>query len=181
VGVTTNSGTQNLDVRKNKDDYYAKSSAVSGIYKVSTELGTGLDKKLDDFRNKKLFDLGFSDPDKIEIDDGAKKYFLTKSGEDWWSGDGKKLDPGDAESLVDKIRDLQASKFADSGFGTPTIDISVISDKGKRIENASVSKNGDEYIAKRQEGNDLYVLDSKAVDALQKAAADLKPIAASKK
>lgn len=181
VQVTTNSGTQNLDVRKNKDDYYAKSSAVSGIYKVSTELGTGLDKKLDDFRNKKLFDLGFSDPDKIEIDDGAKKYFLTKSGEDWWSGDGKKLDPGDAEALVDKIRDLQASKFADSGIGTPTIDISVISNKGKRIEKTSISKNGDEYIAKRQDANDLYVVDSKAVDALQKAAADLKPVTAPKK
>ena len=181
VQVTTNSGTQDLDVRKNKDDYYAKSSAVSGIYKVPADLGQGLDKKLDDFRNKKLFDFGYVDPDKIEIDDGAKKYFLTKSGDDWWSGDGKKLDGVSADSLVDNIRNLQATKFADSGFGGPTIDISVTSDSGKRTVKASISKHGDDYIAKRQDGNDLYVLDPKVVEGLEKAAQDLKPAPLQKK
>ena len=82
--VTDASGTQELQVRKNKDDYYAKSSAVEGVYKVSNELGTGLDKSLDDFRNKKLFDFGFSDPNKIEMHDGARAYSLTKGGEEWW-------------------------------------------------------------------------------------------------
>ena len=59
--VTDATGTQTLEVRKNKSDYYAKSSAVSGVYKVAADLGTGLDKALDDFRNKKLFDFGFDD------------------------------------------------------------------------------------------------------------------------
>ena len=39
---------------------------VEGIYKVASDLGDGLDKRLDDFRNKKLFDFGFSDPTKVE-------------------------------------------------------------------------------------------------------------------
>ena len=39
--VTAESGTQELQVRKNKDDYYAKSSAVEGVYKVPNTLGTG--------------------------------------------------------------------------------------------------------------------------------------------
>lgn len=175
VQVTTDSGTQTLEIRKNKDDYYAKSSVASGIYKVSTELGQSLDKKLDDFRNKKLFDFGYSDPEKIEIHDGPKAVFLTKKGEDWWAGDGKKIDLGDAESLVDKIRDLQATKFADSGVGTPTIEVNVTSNSGEQVENIGISKHADDYIAKRQDGNDLYVLDAKAVEALQKAATDLKP------
>ena len=59
--VTDQSGTQELQVRKNKDTYYAKSSAVEGAYKVDSTLGQALDKGLDDFRNKKLFDFGFSD------------------------------------------------------------------------------------------------------------------------
>jgi hypothetical protein len=181
VKVTTDSGTQELEVRKNKDDYYAKSSVANGVYKVSTELGQGLDKKLDDFRNKKLFDFGYNDPEKIQIVDGGKNYFLTKSGEDWWSGDGKKFDVGAAELLVDKIRDLQATKFADSGFGTSTINISMISNSGKRNEKVLISKHSDDYIAKREGGNDLYVLDSKTVEALQKAAQDLKPAATPKK
>ncbi len=87
--VTAESGTQELQVRKNKDEYYAKSSAVDGVYKVPNTLGQALDKNLEDFRNKKLFDLGSDDPNKIEVRDGLKTYFLTRSGEDWWSGDAK--------------------------------------------------------------------------------------------
>ncbi len=41
VKVTDPAGTQQLEIRKNKDDYYAKSSMVEGVYKVPTDLGTG--------------------------------------------------------------------------------------------------------------------------------------------
>jgi Domain of unknown function (DUF4340) len=51
--LTGDIGVQTLDVRKNKDDYFAKSSAVEGIYKVDSSLGLGVDKKVDDFRQKK--------------------------------------------------------------------------------------------------------------------------------
>ena len=51
--VTGDAGVQTLEVRKNKDDYFAKSSAAAGIYKVDSSVGQGLDKKIDDFRQKK--------------------------------------------------------------------------------------------------------------------------------
>jgi hypothetical protein len=51
--LTGDSGVQTLDVRKNKDDYFAKSSAVDGIYKVDSGLGQAVDKKVEDFREKK--------------------------------------------------------------------------------------------------------------------------------
>jgi hypothetical protein len=51
--LTGNSGVQTLEVRKDKDDYYAKSSAVAGTYKVDSSLGQALDKKPDDFVSKK--------------------------------------------------------------------------------------------------------------------------------
>ena len=70
--VTDESGTQELQVRKGHEDktqagqsnntYYAKSSVVEGIYKISSDLGQALDKGLEDFRNKKLFDFGFGEP-----------------------------------------------------------------------------------------------------------------------
>jgi hypothetical protein len=47
------SGEQTLEVRKNKDDYYAKSSATEGTYKIDSSLGAAFDKKLDDFESKK--------------------------------------------------------------------------------------------------------------------------------
>ena len=172
--VTDVGWTQELQVRKNKDDYYAKSSAATGAYKVMSSVGSSMDKSLDDFRNKKLFDFGFVDPEKIEIHDGTKSYFLTRSGSDWWSN-GTKMDEGSVSTLVSDIRDLTATKFPDSGFTTSAIDVTVTSDVGKRVEKALVAKSGDRYIAKRENERALYELRASAITDLQKAAADMKP------
>src|SRR6266436_1594926 len=172
--VTDVSGAQELQVRKNKDDYYGKSSVVPGVFKLSSGTGTGLDKGLDDFRNKKLFDFGFADPEKVEIHDGAKSYFLTHSGGDWWSN-GTKMDAGTVSALIDKIRDLSAVKFPEAGFASPLIDLTVTSDGGKRVEKGLLSKNGDNYEAKRENEPALYELNASSVSELQNSAAELKP------
>lgn len=171
--VTDASGTQELQIRKSKDDYYAKSNTVAGIYKVPSDVGTGLDKTLDDFRNKKLFDFGYDDPSKIELHDGTKAYFLTKGGQDWWL-DGKKMDASSIQSLIDKLRGLSATKFSDSGFSSPSIDVTITSNEGKRVEKVSIAKSGDRYIAKRENEPSLYELDSSSVSELQKSASDVK-------
>jgi hypothetical protein len=173
VKFTDPSGTQQIEVRKSKDDYYAKSSAVDGVHKVTGELATGLDKGVDDFRNKKLFDFGFSEPTKIEIHDGGKTYVFQKTGEDWSAG-GKKMDNTSVQSLVDKLRDLSASKFVDSGFGTASTDITVTSNDGKRAEKVLISKQGSDAVAKRENEAALYGLEAKTVDELSKAASDVK-------
>jgi hypothetical protein len=173
--VTDASGTQTLDVRKNKDDYYAKSSAVEGVYKVGSDVGKALDKNLDDFRNKNLFDFRFTDPEKIEFRDDTKTYYLTKGGQDWWLPEGKKADAIPAETYLQRVRDLSASKFVDSGFTTAIMQLTVTPGGGKSVEKVLISKNGDRYIAKRENEPALYELDASAVKDLQTAAADLKP------
>jgi uncharacterized protein DUF4340 len=174
VKATDASGTQQLEVRKNKDDYYAKSSAVDGVHKVTADLGTGLDKGLDDFRNKKLFDFGFNDPNKIEMHNNGKTYAFQKTGEDWFSN-GKKLDSTSVQSLLDKLRDFSASKFVEfTAFAAPSIDLTVTSNDGKRVEKVLISKQGSDYVAKRETEPSLYGLDAKTVDDLSKAASDVK-------
>jgi Domain of unknown function (DUF4340) len=194
VKLTSPSGTQQLEIRRaasktdaqNKDkkgkaaqtapaEYYAKSSAVSGACKIPETLATSLDKSLDDFRDKKLFDFNYPDPDKIEIHDGAHSYFLTRSGSDWWGPDGKKIDPATVQPLVDTLRDLSATKFPDSGFSAPALEITVSSNGGKRAEKALISKNADRYIAKRDAEPSLYELSPSSITDLQKYAAALKP------
>lgn len=177
--ITGPSGTQELQIRKSKDTYYAKSSIVAGDYKVDASLGQAVDKGLDDFRDKKLFDFGYTDPSKLEIHDGSKAYFLTKGGDDWWSN-GKKMDAESAEDLIADVRDLTANKFVESGFSQPTIEIMVTSADGKRVEHVSLAKSSDGYIGKRDNDATLYHLDSSPVDALEKAAEALKPAAATK-
>jgi Domain of unknown function (DUF4340) len=51
--LTGDAGAQTLEVRKNKTDYYAKSSVVPGTCKVDAALGQALDKKPEDFQSKK--------------------------------------------------------------------------------------------------------------------------------
>jgi len=182
VKVTDPSGTQELQVRKNKDDYYAKSAAVEGVHKVTNDVGAGLDKGLDDFRNKKLFDFGFSDPNKVEIHAGGKTYAFQKGGEDWWSN-GKKMDNISVQNLLDKLRDLAASKFPDTGFTAAAIDITVTSNDNKRVEKVLIAQSGKDYIAQRENEPSLYQIDGKNVDEMTKAASDVKeaPAPAKKK
>ena len=174
VKVTDVSGTQQLDVRKAKDNtYYAKSSVVEGVHKVTSDVGDGLDKGLDDYRNKKVFDFGFNDPTKVDIRDGAKTLGFLKSGDKWWLA-GKQMDSTDVQSLIDKLRDLSAAKFADKPLGQPEIDITVTSNDGKRVEKVSLAKQGNDWFAKRENEPSLYQLDSSAVDELRKAANSVK-------
>ncbi len=78
-------------------------------------------------------------------------------------------------ALVDRIRDLSASKFVDIGLTAPAMNLIVTSDGGKRVEKVLLSKSGDSYLAKRENEPALYELNASAVTELQKSAADLKP------
>jgi len=178
--VTGASGTQEIEVRKAKDDYYAKSSVIAGVYKVPASVGTGLGKSVEDFREKKLFAFGFGEPDRIEIHDGEKAYFLTHTDSGWWGADGKKLDEMTVEPLVEKVRDLAATKFVESGFTTAAVAvrITVVSDGKKRTENVELAKGKDGYIGKRDDGAGLYEIPATAMSELEKAAAGVKAEAA---
>lgn len=180
VKLTDESSTQQLQLRKDKDNYYAKSSVVDGAYKVNSDLGDAVNKKVDDFRNKKLFDFGYADPYKVEIHSGSKNYWLIRGGQDWWDN-GKKMDEDSVRTVVSDLRDLSADKFVDSGFTTPAIETTVTSQDGKRVEKVQISKSGSSYTAKREGDPTLYQLTSSSVDDLQKALDGIKPAAPASK
>jgi hypothetical protein len=108
--------------------------------------------------------------------DGAKSYFLSHSESDWWSN-GAKMDESSVSSLVSAIRDLSASKFPESGFTTPVMELTVTSDSGKHIEKILICKSGDHYVAKRESEPALYELAASSVTDLQNSAATVKPAA----
>jgi hypothetical protein len=178
--VSDAAGTQTLDVRKNKDDYYAKSSVVTGIYKIPADLGKELEKPLDDFRNKKIFDFGFSDPTKLEIQQGTTNKTYMRSGTDW-KLNGQTIDSGKIQALIDKFRDLSAAKFVTTGFTTPALTVTVTSNDGKRVEKVAFAKTGDGYVAQRANEPALYQLDAKAVDDMLESSNAIQPTASHKK
>ncbi|MDQ2711224.1 MAG: DUF4340 domain-containing protein [Acidobacteriota bacterium] len=180
VKVSDSTGTQTLEVHKDKDDYYAKSSVVDGAYKVSSDLGKSLAKSLDEFRNKKIFDFGFSDPTKIVLQNGSSEKTLVRSGTDW-KINRQTIDPGTVQAFVDKLRDLAATKFVTSGFGTPNITITITSNEGKRTEKAEFAKTSDGYLVRRENESALYGLDAKSVNDTLDAGNAVKPAASTAK
>jgi len=176
--VTDTAGTQTLEVRKDKDNnYYARSSAVPGVYKVAADIGEGLNKTLEDFRNKKLFDFGFSETSKLDVKNGsAASVDYVKTANKWTAGS-KEVDSGSVQNLIDKLRDLTATKFAAQDGGQPVFDATVVSKAGSKPERVTINKQGDRYFAQREGEPSIYELDAKAVEDLQKAATDVKEAA----
>ena len=148
--VTDAGGTQTLEVRKDKDkNYYAKSSVVEGIYKVPNDLGDGLDKAPDDFRNKKLFDFGFSDPTKVELQGSARTPYA-KAGDKWMSGQSRWTTLS-VQTLIDKLRDLAAIKFAGKGGSATRCSTLTVSPTTASASRRSRSpRQANQYFAQRE-------------------------------
>ena len=168
--ATDDKQTQTLEVRKAKDgSYYAKSSAVENIYKVMPDIAEGLNKSVEDYRDKRIFDFGFTDPSKLEINGQAYE----KSGEKWTANQ-VQFDPATIQNVIDKIRDLSAAKFSEKVAGTKTLTLAITSGEKKRIEKVTINKDGDAFNAHREGEAPVYVIESKSTDELQKAISAIK-------
>src|SRR5258707_14318910 len=102
---------------------------------------------------------------------------MSRSGEDW-SSSGAKMDANSVRTLVDKIRDLSASKFADGGFTSAILVMTVTSKDGKRVEKVLIAKKGDRCGEKRENEPARYEQNSADVNRLQKSVADVTPATA---
>lgn len=172
--ATDAAGQQTIEVRRDKEgNFYARSSAVEGVHKISADIGEGFNKTLDDFRNRKLFDFGWTDPGRIDIQDGATLRSFSKSGAKWTST-GKEMDATSVQSLVNKLREMSAIHFPSSGAGSSTLEATVVSADGKRTEKVIIAKSGNSYFATREGEPSVYELDGKFVEDLRRAAADVK-------
>jgi hypothetical protein len=166
--VTDQKGTMSIEIRKDKDNaYYAKSSAVDGVFKTTQEAGEALGKGVDDYRNKKLFEFGFTEPDRVEVKQDGAVYSFSKVNNDW-KKDGKSVEPGQVQQVIDRLRDLTATKFADAATGAVFAEYSV------KAEKVIVTKQGETFYAKRTDSNEAAVLDAAAVTEIKTLAAAVK-------
>ena len=186
VGVTDESGVHTLTVAKDKDDkHYAKSSDLEGgVYEVSSTLAEALDKPLEDFRNKKLFDFGFTDPAAIQVRDGETRLNIEKKDDKWIlsSDDDRELESEKVQALLDDLRGLRAESFpsddeADQGkYGltNPAIEAEVVQADDGGTEKVVVSSPSEENVYAARVGQPTtYQLEKSDAEDLQKSIQDL--------
>lgn len=179
--LSDGAASQTLEVRRTKEaGLLAKSSAVDGIHKVPDDVGVAMDKGLEDFRNKKLFDFGFEEPVRIELKLNGKTTVLEHQGNDWLIG-GKKMDGVPVQALMGDLRGFSALKPVKSGFTTASSEIVVTQKDGKTTERLLISKTGNFHYAKRDGEAAEYEIDPKSLTDLEAAVAAIQAPGAGKK
>jgi hypothetical protein len=171
--VTDPAGIKTLDVRKFGDDYFARSSVVPGVFKVTPALGTGVNKDLEDFQSKKLFDFAFDDPSKVYVKSKDDEKTFEKNGTEWLAN-GRTMDSVGVQALIDKLRDLVATGLIDvTRMGPAEVEITVVSQNGKRTEEVELAPSGADYLARRGAEAGLYRVDGSALAAVLQAVKDV--------
>lgn len=148
--LVDSSGEHELAVIRDGDRYLARSSDMPGVYEVSSTFAEGLNKQLDDFREKKLFDFGFAPLAKIALRDGDTSAALEKKDDKWvLTSDGnREVAAEKAQTLIDALRNLAAIGFPSDdasalgryGLNTPAIEAEALSaDDGAQPEKLLIS------------------------------------------
>ena len=190
VEVVDEGGVHTLLVAKGSDDkYYAKSSDLEGsVFEISSTMAEGLDKQLEDFRNKKLFDFGFNEIAKLELRDGDIRVVVEKKEDKWrvtsegmTSEEERELDSGKVQTAIDKLRDLTAKSFTSDneadlrkyGLTAPLIEAKVALTEGSGDEVMISSPEKDQVYAARAGEPSAYEVEKSAVEAIRQAIKDL--------
>lgn len=113
--IVDDSGSHVLTIAEGgPSGYYAKSSDLpGGVYEVPATFAESLDRELDDFRERSLFDFGYGDLNHIEIRDGDKRATIEKRESEWiLTTDGDRQASSEkVQTLIDALRALSAVGF----------------------------------------------------------------------
>jgi hypothetical protein len=184
VEVVDEGGSHTLTVVKADEKYYARSSDLEGVYEVSPTMAESLDKKLDDFRNKKLFDFGFNDLASLRLRDGETRVAVEKKDDKWVlaSDGGREVDSQKVQTLIDSLRNLSAVSFASDnaaemskfGLDNPTIEADVTQAESSATEKVVATAPSDEHVYAARDGQPtIYEVEKSAVDEIQRSIEDL--------
>lgn len=184
VEVVDEAGAHTLTLAKDGEKYYARSSDLDGAYEVSSTLAESLNKKLEDYRNKKLFDFGFSEVAKLQVRDGETRIAVEKKDDKWLltSDAGRELASEKVQTLIDSLRNLSATSFASDsaaeqskyGLGSPAIEAELTQVENAATEKVLVTSLSNERVYAAREGQPTtYEVEKNAAAEIRRAIEDL--------
>ena len=109
--VTDQKGTMQIEVRTGKEkDYYAKSSAVEGVFKTTAELGEGLAKGLGRLPQQEAVRVRLQSAGSRGSEAGRRRPTCSRRPARTGNGTARPIDPGSVQQFVDRLRDLTATE-----------------------------------------------------------------------
>ena len=178
-------GAHELTIARDGDRYVARSSDQQGVYEVSATLAESLNKQLDEFREKKLFDFGFAPLAKISVRDGGVSATLEKKDDKWTltSDGGREVSAEKAQTLIDSLRNLTAIGFPSDdaaaqgryGLTAPVIEAEALSaDEGSKPEKVVLSDPESERVHAVRAGEpSTYEVEKAPAEEIRRALAAL--------
>ncbi len=180
--AVSSAGTQRLVIGEQKGKekdatttYFVKTTAMAGVFKITQSNAESFNKKLDQFRNGKIFELGSDDPAKLEVRDGDVRLTLEKKGDKWQAG--AKQPPAEkVQTLLGLLRRMQAKAYpsddavaqAKYGLDKATVEVKA------GAERVRFSASADKAYAARDGDPTTYEIDPADLKELQKSIAELK-------
>ncbi|BDC51218.1 hypothetical protein F183_A35340 [Bryobacterales bacterium F-183] len=172
--LTSAKGAEQLEIRKQGDVFYARSNSIEGTAKVTADVAAVLEKSAEQYKSRRIFEFGFSEPSKIDVKRAGSIKSYGKNNEQWFLN-GKKMKPETVQALIDKMRQLMAARFTAPSTATPTLEITVVTNDGKTVETVKFAG------ALAAKGNEPFRYDlgpdalpelEKILDAIQPATED---------
>jgi peptidyl-prolyl cis-trans isomerase B (cyclophilin B) len=161
---------------------YARWKDTNDIFMISKSLKFALDKKVNDFRNKKVLQLKLAEFKEINIT-GKKNYKLELGdGGKWWLFEGDRKLGVDAASVADWINSLSSTRvstfaaddktqLAKYGLNHPTVKLQFVDLKGDKQEwiasLVKVAKDNHVYLA-GSKSETIYEMPATFIDEIQK-------------
>jgi hypothetical protein len=170
------SGTHKLTVTKDKDTYLARSTDLPGFFKIASSTAESLNKDLTNFRNKRLFEFGGADPEKLDLRDGGTSFSIEKKGEKWFKA-GKEISADKASALMSTLRRLEAKSFAGDDAAAQRrngLDKPVVEVKAGNEHVVWTDAKDDKCYAARDKDPTSYEVSAGDLADLRKAIVDLK-------
>ncbi len=170
--------------RTDNAETYAKALGSPAIVMVAPTIVTDVNKAIDDFRRRELFDVRSFSAKRLQITRGNDTLTFAKTsadGKDVWAADGgKTVDTAKMEALLTMLSNIRAQDFGATvapALRTPVLVVTATFGESKDenlTEAVTLARAGDRTVASRPDEPGTLNVDGNALDDILKAVDALK-------
>lgn len=170
--------------RTDNAETYAKTLGAPTIMMVAPTIVSDVNKTIDDFRRREVFDSRAFSTKRLQVTRGAETLTFTKTsadGKDVWTADGGKVvDTAKIEDLLTKLSNVRVQDFeatAASGLRTPVMVVTAAFGENKDenlSETVTLARSGDRTVASRPDEPGTLNVEGSPLDDILKAVDTLK-------